>query len=549
MRIVKKCPTCNKIAETANEMQIGSLIIRTYTCGHTDTLTGTVAADEDTLNIISLDGKRPFKYQLEGGRFIEAANGCALVADEMALGKTVQALMYVKAHPECCPFMVFPKAGLRVQWNKESVRWGDFMMQVLDEGANAFFLPGMDGYIVSLDSAWRIGMKMKKTRAVGEDKATITYEPIPGKTLPDMITKLGIKTIIIDECQMIKNPESKRTKAIQQVCQMVDHKIALSGTPIKNNAAEYFPILNMLRPDKFPSHKNFVFGWCDTYFDGYKTKTGGLKNVPKFMEFTKDFIIRRTRNEVLPDLPNIFRQFSYHELGELVEDMYKQAMREFLDYHADSGSDTGMARSMNLLAMLSKMRHLTGIAKIEPVCEYVEEHIMQTNRKIAIFHHHKDVGASIRLKLENMSREWPAEWGKGILQLSSDMDSYQRDEVIMRWASDEYRVCVLSTLASGEGLNLQFCSDMIQVERQWNPANEEQVEARFPRPGQTADKINAHYPVAVGTVDEMFSEIVERKREICNMTMSGQAIKWDESSIIRELADVLAAKGGKKWGW
>lgn len=544
-RVQHHCPTCHKPANIAGEMKVGKLSIRRYQCGHSESIVGVAEHDKDTLDITSLDGKRPFKFQLEGGQFLERSNGRALLADEMGLGKTVQAEIFLKAHPECLPAVIACKSGLRVQWSKESVRWGDFVPQIIDDTKTPL-LKGFELYVISLDSTWRIGYR-DPTKA---EKAQGITEPVRiGETLPEQMKRCKVKTLIIDECQLIKNGSSKRTNGIRRMCEVVEHVIALSGTPIKNSAAEYFPILNILRPDKFPSERQFIYGWCDSYFDGYKTKTGGLRDPQKFLEFTKDFILRRERKDVLPDLPSIFRQFSFCDLGEIVEKEYEKTLREFNDFYDDSGSMSTMERSGGILAFLSKMRHLTGICKIDPVCDFVEEFVTTTSRKLMIFVHHKDVGQTLMIKLGKMAKEWPAEWGKGILEITSDMDAYQRDGAVQRFASSDYRIMIGSTLASGEGLNLQFCADMIMMERQWNPANEEQAEARFPRPGQTADKINATYFVAVGTVDEFFSELVEKKRQVVTETLAGRASQWDQSSLITELAAILRQKGGQKWGW
>jgi SNF2 family DNA or RNA helicase len=543
-----KCPTCNKVATTVSEVDMGIMgIMRTYSCGHGVIVDKLIGADADTLDITSLDGKRLFPYQLDGARFIEAANGRVGIFDEMALGKTVQSLAFITAHPEARPFLGFVKARLKRQWCKEGVRWGDLVIQVLD-GTKEELLPGFDGYLVSYDSSWRMGTLAKKIKLPGMKKADIIYEPIEGKTLADQAAKCKVKTVILDECQLIKNMDSQRTKTVQNVCRRdgIDNIIALSGTPIKNNAAEYFPVLNLLRPDKFPNKNQYLMKWVDTYWNGYSTKSGGLQNPKAFQEYTKDFIIRRTRAEVLPDLPSIFRQYHFCDLGEMVEEEYQKTVKEFQDFYAEGPGGNAFAFQSNLLAYLSKMRHLTGLSKIDPVCDLAEEFIMSTDRKLAIFYHHVDVGATLQYKLSEMSKEWPAEWGKEILQV---LDAKTSDDVINQWRSPDYRICLFSTLASGEGLNLQFCSDCIMVERQWNPANEEQAEARFPRPGQTADKINATYITAVGTVDEFFSELVEKKREIVGKTLDGKAAKWDETSLIKELAEILAQKGGKKWGW
>lgn len=548
-KVIRKCPTCHKTAETKGELKVGSLSIRTYTCGHSETVMGVSLADEDTLNITSMDGKRPFPYQIEGGRFIENSNGRCLIADDTGLGKTVQAQMFLVAHPEARPFIAFVKARLKTQWFKEGVRWGDMFCQVVDSTTTQL-IPGFDGYIVPYTTAWRMGMEAIKTKAPGQKKASIEYRPIPGQTLADQLEKCKVKTVVLDECQLIKNEDSKQTKCVQNCCRLdsIKHVIALSATPIKNNAAEYFPVLNILRPDKFPNKNQYVYGWCDTYFDGYKSKTGGIKSIDKFMDFTKDFIIRRLRKDVLPDLPMIFRQNSFCDLGDMVEEEYKKTLKEFNDFYDDGPGENAMAFQSNILAYLSKMRHLTGLSKIDPVCEFVEEFITTTDRKLAIFTHHIDVAAILQAKLSNMAKEWPAEWGKGILS-AVGVDPTKADEITEMWRGPDYRICILSTLASGEGLNLQFCSDCIMMERQWNPANEEQAEGRFPRPGSTADKIMSNYFVAVGTVDEFFSELVEKKRSIVAGTMDGKKVAWDQSSLVRELAQVLREKGGQKWGW
>jgi len=108
---------------------------------------------------------------------------------------------------------------------------------------------------------------------------------------------------------------------------------------------------------------------------------------------------------------------------------------------------------------------------------------------------------------------------------------------------------VASTLAAGEGINLQCCSDCLMLERQWNPAKEEQAEARFPRPGQTADKINATYLTALGTIDEFLGEMVEGKRAANKSTLDNKELDWDEASLMRALADAIWKAGNKRWNY
>jgi SNF2 family DNA or RNA helicase len=286
--------------------------------------------------------------------------------------------------------------------------------------------------------------------------------------------------------------------------------------------------------------------WCDSYFTGYGYKTGGLKNPELFKERTKHFIIRHERKDVLPDLPPIQRNFRFSELGDKVEKAYIETFKQFRAEYNSEGCDSFDEQS-NILAYLSKMRHLVGLSKIDPCIDFCMEFLGSCDRKITIFVHHKDVGEILIDKLTSILKMLDL---NPPLKIIAEMNSQARFNTVNAFTNDpKHRVLIASTLAAGEGLNLQVCSDFIILERQWNPANEEQAEARFPRPGQQAQSINGTYFVAVGTVDEFFAEIVERKREIVHSTLEGRTSEqsWDQSSVIKELAETLANNGGRKW--
>lgn len=551
------CTVCGKTFESAREFTIGSTISLLGKCGHV--MLKHQLDRKDPEAIISLDGRKLFPFQRDGVRAAEGSGGRILIADEMGLGKTVQALGTLALHNEMRPFMVIVKSSLKVQWQHEIMRWigEDCFAQIVDDSSDVL-IPGCCGYIISYDLIPRFnncngcshgeqhhsesGCSKRNNKGTlcscKAFKAKFCYD------LPKVIEKMGIKTIILDECQQIKNTGANRTIFTRSACKEVPNVIALSGTPIKNNAAEYFPILNILRPEMFPTFSRFQYDWCDNYYDGYKYVTGGLRNAESFHAKTKDFIIRRERKDVLPDLPTIDRTFSFHDLGAAVEKEYIKTFKEFRDDYNSNGMN-GFAESGNILAYLSKMRHLVGYSKIDPCIDFVMEFLGSTDRKLTIFVHHKDVGEILTGKLRTILTELDLD---SPLQLTAEQDAYGRANTVQQFKDDaRKRIMIASTLASGEGLNLQFCSDMIMLERQWNPANEEQAEGRFPRPGSTAQSIAAKYFVAVGTVDEFFSEIVERKRAIFANTMKGEKIQWEQSSLMKELAETLAMVGGKRW--
>jgi len=509
-----------------NEFTIGDKTVLSLKCGHLmqkEQLKSSCPED-----ILSLDNKKLFPFQCEGVRFVERSGGRCLIGDEMGLGKTVQALAALLMHKdEMTPFLWFGKSSLKYQYQHEIMRWmgEDYFAQVVNSGKERL-LPGCIGYIVSYDLLRRLKGDY---------------------SLAEQAQKLSIKTLILDECQQIKNSSSQRTVHARALSRVIPNTIALSGTPIKNNAAEFFPILNILKPELFSNESRFITNWCDSYFNGYGYKTGGLAYPKQFHERTKSFIIRREREEVMPDLPKIQRSFQFHELSSIVEKAYLDTFRAFRDEYNQSESHS-FEESGNILAYLSRMRHLVGLSKVDPCIDFCMEFLGSTERKLTIFVHHKDVGEILSQKLTAVLSELGL---SAPLSLTAELDSQQRFDMVESFRSDpKKRIMIASTLASGEGLNLQFCSDCILLERQWNPANEEQAEGRFPRPGSTASSISATYLLAVGTVDEFFSEIVERKREIVANTLNpneSDAPQWDQSSLMKELAEVLAAQGGKRW--
>ena len=550
-----KCQTCGKTAETDRVFNLAGKNVELLKCGHilqTEQLN--CASPEQ---IVSLDGKSLYHFQADGVRFIEQSNARALISDEMGLGKTVQAVGAMFLHPELQPFICVVKSALKAQWQKEIMRWmgEDYFAQILDSPKD-IVIPGMKAYILSYDILRRfvgtdkLAKKKRKAEEIIDDainfgkseiKLTETTES-PSKLL-ELIEKTKVKTIILDECQQIKNHESQRAIFTRELCKHVDHIIALSGTPIKNSASEYFTVLNILKPEMFPRLSTFLMQECDSYFNGYAYKTGGLKNPARFLEKTKNFILRRERKDVLPDLPTIRRSFQFHELSAEVEEAYLATFKEFRDEYNSipDGSENSFQESGNILAFLSKMRHLTGLSKINPTIDYIMEIMGSTDDRVTVFVHHKDVAEILCNKLNSLFNEIKL---PNCARHSAGDSSLETEK-----SFEKSRVLICSTLAGGEGLNLQhLCRRFIMLERQWNPANEEQAEARFPRPeGIKTDFIDGVYMVAIGTVDEFFSEIVEKKREVVSKTLSGEAAPWDQSSLIKELAETLSMSGGRRW--
>lgn len=561
-RLQDRCPTCNKVLLIKSEFvetrpdeepdkkyqftECGHLIVKLIPKA-TPFHKILMDADPDCPHTVwnkticaQCGAKRPYQFQIDGMRFIEQAMASykgAIVMDEMGLGKTIQSLGYLKYHPEMWPVLFIVKSGIKYQWGKEIMRvCGDEYFCQIVNSSKDYLLPQLKGYIVGYD------MLVPKSRTIRGKQVSSGFDI-------KKFWERGIKTVVMDECQQIKNPDSTRTQQVRRIVGDKEHGanikvIGLSGTPWKNRGSEFFSILNMVAPQKFNSFQGYKDKWVSTYFDGQYTKEGGIRNPSAFKEYIKDIAIRRQRTEVMSELPLINRMKLHIQLDQIQSDAYDDSVSDFVKWYNNAviGGEEDQLSGINILAKMSRMRHIAGLAKIPATQEFIEQFFEETDRKLVVFVHHQDVGAILY--------NWAVEKYKSefmVGKISADMNGQERFETQERFNKSDRALVIASTLAAGEGLNLQTCGDCIMHERQWNPANEEQAEGRFLRIGQTATSVNATYVEAEDTIDSLFDGIVERKRLQFHDAMNkGEAPQWNQSDIGKELAQSIVAAWQRK---
>ena len=482
---------------------------------------------------------RPFPFQVDGMKFAELALATGKgvgIFDDMGLGKTIQALGVLKYHPEWAPICFGVKSAIKFQWFKAILAWmGDEWLPQIITTSNDIVIPGLKCYIISYDLLVTKVRKLKSGRT-----ATQGFDV-------NKLINAGIKTLVLDECQQLKNPDSSRTQEIRKLAKATK-VIALSGTPWKNNGAEFFSVLNMIDPIRFNSYTGFTNRWVNSYWDGNKLKLGGIKNVEHFRAFTKDFLIRRERATVLPELPLINRQKLYVELNAIEQQTYNDSTSSFVKWWNEkviNGEDTNAATGMELLAKLTHLRHISGLAKIPATIEFVEQFMEQAEiPKLLIGVHHIDVGETL---YSDLKKRWEPE-GVTVMKITGSMNALEKFEAQELFNKTSKVICVASTLAAGEGMNLQTANNVVLHERQWNPANEQQFEDRIIRIGQNATSVTATYVLGADTVDDLFDGIVQGKRNNFHESMNTNELSnpdWRESDLLRELANLIVQKFNK----
>ena len=565
-RLQDKCPECGRVAKTARErlvvskgdtepdtkfitLECGHLIIRKIPKGtpfHLFQFYGdpSCAHEWDKNKCVKCSRFRPYTFQLEGMAFLEAGlsvNNGAAVFDEMGLGKTIQAGGVVYFHKEWWPVLWIVKSGLKYQTASFILNWMNedpknvHIPQVINS-SKTLLMPGFKHYIIGYDMLVPKVRKLKNGTTVQSGFDITKFD------------KVGIKLVVLDECQQIKNVDSSRTQMVRKVVKG-RKVIALSGTPWNNRGSELYPVFNMMDSMKFPSREGFIRDWVDTYYQGKVLKEGGIKpyKIAKFKEHTKDICIRRERTEVMPELPLVNRTKLNVEFDEQAEREYDDAVDEFVKwYEEEIGNLSGMA----IIAAMQKMRHLVAIAKIPTTQEYVDEFIEDTDRKIVVFAHHQDVQALLyeyfKDKYSVATDEHPV---IPVFKFTADMNDFQREEACDKFNAAKRAILVGSQLALGEGKNLQTCCDCVMHERQWNPGKEEQCEGRFIRIGSVYTSVNAIYAHLHGltAIDTQLDQIVERKRlQFHALHNKGEVVRWSEDSLMKELAASIVAAHKRK---
>lgn len=521
---------CGKVIEIISTKVIITKKVHTLKCGHKwretkeftqKDLAKAIETGKYNFQFGAHEEMQLMPFQVEGVQFLERANFRALLADDPGLGKTFQFLAPLRLHPKTLlPALIVCKAGLRTQIGHAVTQMTDFPAQVMYQ---SYEIPQMFSkaiVVVSYDSIWRM------------------------KWGPEIWSKF--KTIILDECQAMKNGDSNRTQKIKEICKEYDYpyRMAASATPIKNRGSEYFQILHLLAPQKFPTESGFQLRWLD--FDE-KGRARGVANhkLEEWKTFTKDLIIRRKKEDVLPDLPPVRRSYRDCDLSEEVEDAYAEEMVGFLKEYGDGV--ISQAKYMNLLAYISRMRHLVGLSKIQDTLEEVDEVLLATDEKIVVFVHHIEVAKRLMRRLlqtcTDAGYNWEPVW------LEGGMSNIKRDEVIAQFTEGGSRVMIASSLASGEGVDglQKVCGLAIMHERQWNPAGEEQCEGRFSRIGSVKTSVLMKYMIAKGTIDEWLTSLIDEKRVDVTATLDGREVTESEVALTREMMDIIYREGRKRW--
>ena len=600
MKLKQLCPICSKPLILKSELNLGHETIKTFTCGHTFANEALVI-DETRLDFISVTGdKKARNYQEEGIEFILKSGFGCIIGDQMRLGKTPQSLLALKNAPERMPCLIIPRATNIFQWIEEFKTWTSSLPLGIYPilGSTGFIPGGFNAYIISMDTFSRRGTcKSCKHQFHNEEckrRGCNCRVCVPnGDSMVAKLLKFGFKSVIVDEAHSMKDPSSLRTKAlisflseISQVdttyevpfncifCQhswiktVVKHEtsksetvnfndycpscnayviataqkekinterkcgiIFLTGTAIKNRAEELFVPLNICAPEVFPSLALFRKRWL------MQDQKGAYSRVrpgryEQFRATIAPYYLRREKEDVYTDLPALNRMFT---MVEIADEKLRKAYNDQLDV-IERMSMSGSLKYFDTIGELVKLRMICGMAKIDYCVDYVEELLGDSEKmKLAIGVHHHIVRDTIKFRLSQY----------GVTTLSGEDPPEMKFRIMKNFETSPEQILDIGMLAGGLGMDFHYVDRVLVLERQWSAADEEQFEFRFYNPDTSIKNrpTDIEYPVAKGTIDEFFYDLVEYKRKIFGETIGTHwDLSQDQDSFKNLVERTLAAR-------
>ncbi len=476
---------------------------------------------------------QPYPFQRQGVAFLENHGGRALIGDEMGLGKTGQALMWLQLHPEIRPALVVVPANLKVNWAREVDKWMTFGTRTaVVSGRKPKKLTKASFKNKTPDEAARITRNHEKAMtkynrtadaARNADIIIVNYDIL--KDWVPVLRKLRLKSVIIDECQMIKNSAQKtqRTKAVFDIVEGVPSVIGLSGTPIENRPIEFYNIISLIRPTLFPSRMKYGTRFCGATHNGFGWDFGGATNKDELHEIVQRIMIRRKKAEVLPELPEKVRTVIPLEIknrakyDRVKDEVYAALLGKLTEEQTKARKEGRRAKDpMKARAMVEyeKLKQAAVEGKMDDAVDWIRNFLDQ-DEKLVVFAVHKATVERLEKEFGEIAVSTAHSSTPAARQAA--VDAFQGDPAI--------RLFIGQVRRDGSGITLHAASSTATLELDWNPMKHAQAEDRVHRIGQEADSVNAYYLLAANTVEEDIAELLDKKLQNITAIMDGEEVE------------------------
>ncbi|MGA2451554.1 MAG: DEAD/DEAH box helicase [Polyangiaceae bacterium] len=434
-------------------------------------------------------------YQQDGVdwlTFLRDAELGAILADDMGLGKTLETICALRGRT----LVVCPKSVIH-NWVDELARFRPALRSTVYHG-------------------------QKRELDEDADVTLTTYAVL--RLDAHVLTERTFDVVVLDEAQAIKNFDSQTARAAFEL--RGAFRVALSGTPVENRLEELWSVMHFANPG--------LLGGVSDFRERYvgPIASGQAEAAERLRAKIRPFVLRRTKAEVLPELPPRTDCVLHVELDESERQVYDAVRaatkQSVIDKLAQGGGAGALAALEALLRLRQAACHTALVpgqraessSKVERLVEALEESVAA---------HHKALVFSQWTSLLDLVEPHLARAGIGFTRL--DGSTVDRGAVVREFQSDDGPpVMIVSLKAGGTGLNLTAADHVFLLDPWWNPAVEDQAADRAHRIGQDRP-VMVHRMVSKDTVEERMLVLQEKKRKIADVALGGAS---QATAITRE---------------
>ena len=420
--------------------------------------------------------KALYNFQLEGIKFGIEHHCRFLLADEMGVGKTLQAISLAYIYRDAWPVLVVCPGSMKYNWKGEIQTWlgfKDHRICILNSSKQkisqeAYF------YIISYDLMRNVIKKMRQ---------------------------ICFQFVILDEAHSIKNKDSLRAKNIIPIAIRAKRLIIMTGTPLLAKPYEGYPLLYALRPDIFCYFKKFAYRYCDPQPTPMGINWSGTSNTKELHWILSCLMVRRLKRDVLSQLPQKRRHKIQINTDEKVIEQLKKTRNMVL----------GRKGTLECYTLTSK-------AKINGVKEYISD-IIDAKEKFIVFAYHYEMLNSLEELCKNKKIDY--------IRIDGNTKQESRYEYVKKFQQlENYKVAILSIIAASNGITLTAAHMVIFAELTWTPSIMIQAEDRVHRIGQKSEFVDIQYLYGPETLDDFILDKLQKKLTIVSTTLDDEKEKF-----------------------
>lgn len=427
-----------------------------------------------------------------------------ILADDMGLGKTVQVLTvilsYIQENKEKAKnsIIVCP-SSLTLNWYNEIQK----------------FTPTIKTLVISGDYLER----KRKIETINNYQIVITsYDSL--KRNIDLYTQYNFKYIVADEAQYIKNNNTKNSKAVKLI--NAETKFALTGTPIENSLSELWSIFDFIMPGYLYKYKKFK-----ELYEIPIIKNQDEEKMNKLKKQIEPFILRRTKSEVLTELPDKTVTILSNEMKEEQYSIYMSYMAQARDEIMYQIDMKGFEKSqIKILSLLMRLRQIcchpklflseyTGeSSKLNQCIEIIQDAVLGEH-KILLFSSYTSMFEIIEEQLKKLKINY--------LKLTGQTKVGERIKLVDEFNTNKnIKVFLISLKAGGTGLNLTGADMVIHYDPWWNLSAENQATDRTYRIGQKKN-VQVYKLITKNSIEEKIYELQQKKAKLIDNMLSTDA--------------------------